>query len=206
MSLSVVQSPLRERQRGLTRRLIVEAASRIVLEVGIHQFSMQQVADEAQVSLRTLYRYFSTREELLEGLGVELDELMRGAGVMRLPDSGTADSLASRVGEIFRLLAQHPDLARAWLVARTAFGSVSDSSRERSELLRRAVRQINPDLPAGEQKRVFAVIKLLMGLISWKVLTDEVGLTTDDASEAVIWAVRTLVADVESGGRPTGGP
>ncbi|WP_082589977.1 TetR/AcrR family transcriptional regulator [Agromyces sp. Soil535] len=206
MSLSVVPSPLRERQRGLTRSLIVDAASRVVLGAGIHQFSMQQVADEAQVSLRTLYRYFSTREELLEGLGDEVSEVLRGAGLMPLPGSLTADSLSGLVGELFRLLAQHPDLARAWLIARTAMGTVSDSSRERSELLRRAVSRINPDLPAKEQERVYGIIKLLTGSISWKVLTDDVGLETDDAAEAVVWAARTVLADIESGGRPTGRP
>lgn len=206
MSLSVVPSPLRERQRELTRSLIVEAASRVVLDAGIHQFSMQQVADEAEVSLRTLYRYFSTREELLEGLGDEISEVLRGSGLVPLPGALTADSLSSLVGEFFRLLAQHPDLARAWLVARTALGTVSESSRERSEILRGAVSRINPGLPAKEQERVFAIIKLLTGSMSWKVLTDDVGLETDDAAEAVIWAARTLLADIESGGRPTGRP
>jgi AcrR family transcriptional regulator len=67
-------SSLRTQQKELARRLIVEATVRVILRTGIHQFSMQEVADVAGVSLRTLYRYYPSREELVDGAGAEIDE------------------------------------------------------------------------------------------------------------------------------------
>src|SRR5262245_5695898 len=67
---------LRNQHAELTRDLIFQALTRLVLDEGIHDFSIQQVADVAGVSHRTVYRYFSSREELLEGLAEWLDSQM----------------------------------------------------------------------------------------------------------------------------------
>ena len=47
---------LRERQVGLTRDLIMEALAEVIAEGRLAEFSMQDVADRAGTSLRTLYR------------------------------------------------------------------------------------------------------------------------------------------------------
>lgn len=195
-------SPLRERQRGLTRRLIVEAVSRVIQSSGAYQFSMQQVADEAGVSLRTLYRHFSTRDDLLEGISQELNTILQEVA---LPDEFEAvgiESLVGILGELYRALGQHPEMARAWVIARMATSVRTEGTRVRSDLLTRALEVMNPQLTQEEHRRLFAVIRLLTGSVAWKVMTDDLGLDTDDSVEATSWAVRTLLADIESGGRP----
>src|SRR5262249_62319829 len=67
---------LRDQHSELTRDLIFQALTRLVLDEGVHDVSIQQVADVAGVSHRTVYRYFSSREELLDGLAEWLDRQM----------------------------------------------------------------------------------------------------------------------------------
>src|SRR4030095_3779844 len=67
---------LRDLHADLTRDLIFEALMRLVSEEGVHDFSIQRVANLAGVSHRTVYRYFPTREALLEGLALWLEDRM----------------------------------------------------------------------------------------------------------------------------------
>jgi AcrR family transcriptional regulator len=199
-----VPSSLRTMQKDLARRLIVESTARVILRTGIHQFSMQEVADEAGVSLRTLYRYFPSREALVDGVGAEIDQALADAGLTtELHGPITPDSLATLVGDAFRLTAQRgADLARAWVVINMVTGARSTSSRRRDRLVRDVVEDLGPHLDQFEQDRVFGVIRYLAGSIAWKVMRDDLGMETEELAQAVGWAVRTLLEDVEGGGGP----
>ncbi|MEV5298102.1 TetR/AcrR family transcriptional regulator [Amycolatopsis methanolica] len=56
---------LRERKKQRTREAISNAAIRLFLEHGFDQVSIAQVADVAEVSRRTLFAYFPTKESLV---------------------------------------------------------------------------------------------------------------------------------------------
>jgi AcrR family transcriptional regulator len=57
---------LRERQRTATREQIVQAVHDLLAEEHPATLSMPQVAERAGTSLRTLYRYFPTKEALVD--------------------------------------------------------------------------------------------------------------------------------------------
>lgn len=59
------QVGLRERKRLRTRAAISEAAIALFLRDGFDQVSITQVAEAAEVSRRTLFAYFPTKEELV---------------------------------------------------------------------------------------------------------------------------------------------
>lgn len=56
----------------LKRQAIIEAAKRIFKEVGVAASSMDKLAEEAQVSKRTVYNHFATKEALVMYLVSEL--------------------------------------------------------------------------------------------------------------------------------------
>ena len=198
---------LREQQKGLAKRLIVEAAARVILRSGVFQFSMQEVADEAGVSLRTLYRYFPSREELLDGVTNEVFNDLRRVGVVpTVPDvdpSALPEAMARMVGDAFRITAERADLGRAWVVINMVSGTRNTASRGLDAMVREVVGQVGPHLTTAELDLVFGVTRYLAGSIAWKVMTDEFGMNTEQVAEAVGWALRTLLGSIESGGRPS---
>ncbi|MFI9823601.1 TetR/AcrR family transcriptional regulator [Streptomyces sp. NPDC052013] len=89
-----VKPGLRERKKQRTRAAISDAAIALFLEHGFHRVSVAQVAEAAEVSKRTLFAYFPTKEDLvLHRLADHEDELAR---VVRAREPGTDPLTAVR--------------------------------------------------------------------------------------------------------------
>ena len=61
-------SPLRAEQAEHTRQRIVQAAVDLLSEGDAGDLSMPEVAARAGVSVRTVYRSFATKDDLLDGV------------------------------------------------------------------------------------------------------------------------------------------
>lgn len=53
---------LRERRRASTRAEIIQAAAELVLERGLHEVTVEDIAEAAGVSPRTFFNYFPTKK------------------------------------------------------------------------------------------------------------------------------------------------
>ncbi|WP_344978438.1 TetR/AcrR family transcriptional regulator [Streptosporangium fragile] len=53
----------RERKKQATRAALREAALRLSLRHGVENVTVEQIADEADIALRTFFNYFSSKEE-----------------------------------------------------------------------------------------------------------------------------------------------
>ena len=78
-------SGLRERKKARTRAEIREQALRLFLAQGYEATTVQQIADAAEVSLSTLFRYFPTKARL--ALPFDLEALIRDAFHALGPDA-----------------------------------------------------------------------------------------------------------------------
>jgi AcrR family transcriptional regulator len=65
---------LRERKRLATRRAILLAAVQVVLDKGLDATTVDEIARVADVSPRTFFNYFSSKEDAIVGDGPELPD------------------------------------------------------------------------------------------------------------------------------------
>ena len=136
------ESPRREAQAAATRRQILSAAQRLFEAHGYASTTMAAVADEAGVSLKTVYLAFDTKSGLVRVLW---DTLLRGepdiAGRAAALVSGGADepdpvrqlqlnarnstAVKKRVGNLLRVLRDgapsDPDVDTLWQLINTDF-------------------------------------------------------------------------------------
>lgn len=185
---------LRERQRSLTRNAILDALSETIVDQGLHDFSVQDVADRAGVSHRTVYRHFPNRNALLDGLAEKLDALFGERDVPVLPDS--AEEIAEGVRTAFDLFDEHRGVVRAVAIESLAAGAQPGSRRTRDRVFREKVEEAARGLPDAEARRASAVVRYLANSLAWVALTEQLGLGKDEAIRGVQWAVETLLADL----------
>lgn len=90
---------LRERKKARTHDQIREHALRLFLEQGYEATTVQQIAEAAEVSLSTLFRYFPTKAQLV--LPFDLDTLIRDAFRTQTPDETVFDAIHAAMQSSF---------------------------------------------------------------------------------------------------------
>ena len=163
-------------------------------------FSVQEVADRAGVSHRTVYRHFPTREALLEGLSDAVDQRILAQGGGEIPDE--FDSLYGVVSLHYELFSRQ---ARA-LEAAVRFGvgaAVETRGRKQRterfrEVLERGIDGITPE----DAAMASTVIRHLAGSRSWLAMRES-GLDAQAATETASWAVAVLLDALRDGRVPS---
>ncbi|OEU85419.1 hypothetical protein DB35_15000 [Streptomyces abyssalis] len=90
---------LRERKKTKTRQAIRKAAYRLFEEQGYAATSVERIADEAEVSPSTVFRYFPTKEDIV--LTDEYDPLLREALLARPAEEPPGTALRNAMRGIF---------------------------------------------------------------------------------------------------------
>jgi len=72
-------SGLRERNLEVRRQQILQAARVLLSEGGLRALSMRKLADEASLSVNTLYNLWGTREEIMRALTLDARDRMTAA-------------------------------------------------------------------------------------------------------------------------------
>ncbi|MEV8635291.1 helix-turn-helix domain-containing protein [Streptosporangium sp. NPDC051023] len=103
---------LRERKKLRTRHALIAEALRLFLEKGYEQTTVSEIAMAADVSTRTFFSYFASKEEvLLYNARENLDRTLRAVAERR-SDESPADLLARAVGLVFTTFAEDAEVAR----------------------------------------------------------------------------------------------
>ena len=93
------RSGLRERKKHRTRELIASTALALFSERGYHAATVADVAAAADVSERTVFGYFATKEDLLFADHLALEQDLAQALEARSPDASALDTLRAFVVE-----------------------------------------------------------------------------------------------------------
>jgi AcrR family transcriptional regulator/quercetin dioxygenase-like cupin family protein len=185
------EQSLRQRHSNLTRELILRTVAEILDESGLADLSVPDVARRAGVSLRTVYRYFPTREQLIAEAGEWI-----GVNVLAAPISDSLAEIPADFAANASRLDEHPKLALAMALSRGDQSLRSVRRRQRLESLETALREVTDGLPEAEARRAFAVFAYLDNMLAWVTMREEAGLDGREVGEAVAWAMQVLIDDL----------
>jgi AcrR family transcriptional regulator len=169
---------LRERKKQQTRQHVAETARRLFLERGFDQVTVADVADEADISVGTVFNYFPTKEDLFySGMEVFEDQLI--AAVRERPAGESAAAAFRRV-----VLAGIPRLAE----------------NETAEVIAAAARVVRSSrsLQARERELVAHYTEKLAALIAESTRRQPDDVEPSAVAAALMGAQRALVAYVHT--------
>lgn len=184
------ESPLRQRQKTATRDLILEAVGKRLEDHGLHELTFPELARQAQVSERTIYRHFPTKELLMEAFWTWLHGALQ---INAFPAS--AKELIDMPRRVFPFFDQHEHVLRGMLASPQGREVRLSVNLERQDAIRRSVRDAVGDLPEPAFTRLCASVQLLYSATSWLTMKDYWGFSGKDAGEAASDAIRSLLAN-----------
>ena len=189
----------RYRQRRRTRSAIINAAEEL-LRSGRTAPGVNEIADAADVSRRTVYQYFPTVEQLL--LDATLGLLSQAAvddAIDRADPGG--DDAPSRVSAMIRALtdmsSQTMPLGRSLirLTVDAPAGSTGQPMRgyRRIDWIETAIEPLRGRLDDAGFERLVSALAMVIGWEALIVLQDLRGLTPGEQAEVSTWAARALI-------------
>jgi AcrR family transcriptional regulator len=198
----------RDNQRARTRRDLVGAARRLV-EQG-RTPTVTEVADAADISRRTAYRYFPNAEQLI----VEaLLEAMR-ADAEREIDAGAVDEdITSRVDRLVDAL-HHLTVDKEHLLRQMIRFTIDRGPIEsgvplrpsrRLEYVEQALSPLRAELTPDTYERLVHATAVVIGIEARIVLRDICGLDDETIVQTERWAAQGLLATALQGQRASRG-
>jgi len=184
------RSDLRDRQARETRERILEAVVRVMAR-GVADLSIPAVAREAGVSVRTVYRHFANKRELL----AELQQYFaRRTGMEAIPPPRSTGELHYAVRTLFTGIHQMGPVGYAALASPVGSSARHAQMAGRLQVTRETIDAIGPDLTEEWRDRLVRLLVILMSSTSLRMWTEHLGLTPDDASDDVTAVIRAVVA------------
>lgn len=192
------ESPLRERQVQQTRDDILDALVAMLANRGVDEVTTKELARAAGVSERTVYRHYPDRRALVEAL------------TSRFLDSGEwapttpveLERLPAAATDLMAVLEAHHAEAQAEALLnadpRRFAGQTSSHTEEFRQLIERSL----PQLEAGEQRSLAAVLRVLFSAQTWLRMRAESGIDGDLSGPIVAWAIEVLSNEAEHGNPP----
>lgn len=183
-----------------TRRRIVEAAFALHGERGILGTKPQEIAARADVALTTYYKHFPTLGDLVRACGAHGLELTPPPDPAIL--AGLPPDPAVRIEAAVRALFAFYEAREGFLyTGRTEerfFPEIQFGMAHLRELQNAFVRGA---MGAGVGPEAVGVARALMDFWAWRTLRREVGLTQEQAIEAVVTTVGRLAGIARSAAR-----
>jgi AcrR family transcriptional regulator len=181
-------SPLRQEQKEATRRRILDAAGRLMVDRGLEDLSFTAIAKEAGVKERTVYRHFPNKSMLLEGLwGWYQCRINYG------PIAETEQDLLEKPLRTFVGFDENDKLTRALWSSPQGREFRLSNVEQRKAGIKKAIADATRHLPPRQAKWLAAAIHVLYSGAAWSTMKDYWGLSGTDAGRASALAIELLL-------------
>jgi AcrR family transcriptional regulator len=99
----------RDRKKLATHQMLRSAALRLVAERGLHQVTVEDIAEAADVSVRTFFNHFPSKEDAIVGLDPERVEQLREALAARPAEEEPLAALRAVLCELASTMVERSD-------------------------------------------------------------------------------------------------
>jgi AcrR family transcriptional regulator len=184
---------LRARKKRLTREAIFAAADRLFAERGFENVTVAEIADAANVSVKTVFTYVNAKEELIFRQQTVLDAVVRAVASRRLgqtPLVAAAQALLAAVNETDENLSleSFQRMVASGPAARSRVRALWDETETRlAEVLLAEARGARADLPVERAARRLTAAQIMVLVRT---------ITSDEVADLI-----TKSADTDSGRR-----
>ncbi|WP_236609471.1 TetR family transcriptional regulator [Leifsonia xyli] len=161
---------LRERKRIATRRAIQLAALQLAGERGFDRVTVDEISHAANVSPRTFFNYFPSKESAIVG---ELPELPDEASIDRFVAAGPEEPLLDSIGQLLIAAIATGELGDP------AFPGAMSASVQELHIRRRALLKDNPELFAQRLARMHQFEDALSAVVQQRLSRDDPALAAD---------------------------
>lgn len=191
---------LRERKRRETRQRIVDAGLRLFAAKGYEASTLDEIAAEADISRRTFFHYFKSKDEILLSLQSGLGETLSAAALTCAPEDDPLAAMRTRLIEMAR---RYP-AAELLVIDKMMRASEVVQARKRASYIAdesvvfAALTQVWPNRPEAEL-RLVAMLSISVTRLSLDMWSREGG--TRELADVAAEMFAALTAVVEGGRR-----
>lgn len=156
-------SALLEKKAAFTVGLLLDAACELLKDTDIHELSFKKVAEKADISQRTMFRYFRTREAFLDAL---TERLHSELDLPNIPDK--VEALPAYIAHLYEKLDAQPRKVMVLLSSDLLPRVLSTTAKRRFEALEALLQQFYPDANQRDIKKTAANLRYVMSASSWR--------------------------------------
>jgi len=206
MANRTYSSPLRERQTEQTREHVLDTLTTLLQTGRVDEVTTRDLAREAGVAERTVYRHFPDRQALRIGLA---DRMERQLGDrLPTPPLDSVDDLPKAAVTLMTILDEFEVEARAEALINADPRQFSPGTAKNTEHFNELIAGAFPDLDERELVGISAVVRVLLSSQAWLRMREEFGLSGSESGPVVAWTLETIFDALRRGEHPvpTGSP
>ena len=189
--------PIRERQTQMTRMAILESLAEIMVEEGPLGFTVQNVADRAGVSHRTVYRHFPNREAMCEGVIEWSEQQQNGKEQGRGALPTTPEGLLEIIPVMYEEMESERALIQSLVLLNLSTGFRAAAARDRDRQIEEVVRKLAPSISPKERAQSVVLIRYLASSLSWMSLTTQFNRSHQEAAEIAAHGIHLALQDLK---------
>lgn len=156
-------SSLLEKKAAFTVNLLLDAACELTQTLGIDELSFKKVSDHANISQRTMFRYFKTRDSFLDALTKRL------YSELDLPDIPyQIEELSNYIANLYEKLDAQPRTVMVLLSADLLPRVLSTTAKQRYVALKELLSRTYPNASEHDIKKTAANLRYVMSASSWR--------------------------------------
>jgi AcrR family transcriptional regulator len=187
--MSTEPKSLAAKHADLTKTLLLDSALELLETGSVHELSVRAVARQAGISERTVFRYFASREDLLDAVIAEVRRRTRLP-----PHPRTVGELLAYPKAIYTRFEETSALTNAMLQSELYSRLMGFGSDGRGEAIRAIIDREAPSRPERERRLVAADIQHHVVASTWRYYRVHFEFSLRDATDCARLAIEHALA------------